>query len=150
MNTFMPSSTNNNGGQPLTQVSRDTMAQNDHDKLVEYGVLLQNIMAGQIRLETQIKDLIQGQATALAAWEASSKAVHDAQDSRLRKLEDLATQYVPMVNELTARTKNLEDAAEGLKNTRSAFVGGWRTALFIGAIISGIAGLIISIINIFK
>src|SRR5438876_7345928 len=90
----------NNGDQPLTQTTRDTMAQNDHDKLVEYGVMLQNIMAGQIRLENQIKDLIQGQATALASWEVSSKLIHDTQDIRLRKLEDLATQYVPLGNDL--------------------------------------------------
>lgn len=146
----MTNSTDNNGNQPLTQISRDTMAQNDHDKLVEYGVMLQNIMAGQLRLEQQIKDLIQGQATALASWEASSKAIHDTQDLRIRKLEDLGTQYVPIANENVTKIQDLDKRMKSLEDNRSFLSGGWKTFLFIGGILAGLTGLIISIINIFR
>jgi len=146
----MGNATDNNGDQPFTQVSRDTMAQNDHDKLVEYGVMLQNIMAGQLRLETQIKDLIQGQATALASWEASSKAVHDTQDLRIRKMEDLATQYIPIGNESVNRLNDHETRIKSLEGNRSFLSGGWRTLLFVGSIIAGLTGLVISIVNIFR
>ncbi len=145
----MVNSTDNNGSQPFTQVSRDTMAQNDHDKLVEYGVMLQNIMSGQLRLETQIKDLIQGQATALASWEASSKAVHDAHDLRIRRIEDLATQYIPIANECVTKIQELERRSTSLETDRSFLKGGWKTFLFVGGVLAGISGLIISIINIF-
>lgn len=140
--------TDNNGNQPVTQITRDQMAQNDHDKLVEYGVMLQNIMSAQLRLETQIKDLITGQAQALAAWEASSGATHDAQDKRIRAIEDLATVWVPKAQSFDIDIIQLKKDIQAFKDNDNKFLGGWKTLVFIGGIVAGIAGFIISIVDI--
>lgn len=144
----MSNPTDNNGNQPFTQVTRDTMAQADHDKLVEYGVLLKTIVEGQTRLEQQIKDLITGQAQALASWEAQSKAVHEAQDTRIRKVEDLAVIYVPKMQVFESDIEKLKEDIQYFKDNNNKFLGGWKTFIFIGGVLAGTAGLIISIINI--
>jgi hypothetical protein len=130
------------GNQPLTQQTRDNMAQTDHDKLVEYGVMLSNIMAGQIRLEAQIKDLIQGQASSLASWEATSKTVHDAHDSRIRKIEDFTVQYIPTITELLPRTKALEITIQGLIDSKTEVIAGWRAIVMIFGAMAGFASFI--------
>lgn len=138
-----------NGDKPVTQITRDQMAQSDHDKLVEYGVMLQNILSSQTRLEQQIKDLINGQATALASWEATSKAIDDALDSRIRKIEDLAVQYVPLAQQFEIRIKTLESGVQEFRDKKNEFLGGWKTIVFVGAIIAGVSGLALSIIDVF-
>lgn len=135
-------SPDNPGTLPITQVTRDQIAQGDHDKLVEYGVMLQNIMSAQLRLEQQIKELIQGQAAALTAWETSSKIVHDAQDSRIRKMEDLAVQYVPMANDFMIRIKTLEQSFQVLNDSKQEIIGGWRFAVWIAGSMAGFASTI--------
>ena len=130
------------GNQPLTQQTRDTMAQTDHDKLVEYGVMLQNIMLGQTRLEQQIKDLIQGQATSLATWEATSKAVHDSLDLRVRKLEDLSMQYLPIVNAFELRIKTIETNVQSLSDNKNQVVAGWKVTIWLIGSMAGFASTI--------
>lgn len=139
----------NDGNKSFTQTTRDVMAASDHDQLVRHSVMLQAIVDGQARLEQQIKDLITGQAQALATWEATSKAVHDTQDNRIRKLEDIGTLWVPKGIAYERERSEILKRIEGLENSKSLFVGGWKIFLFIGGILAGIAGLAISIINIF-
>ena len=145
----MPSSTDNNGDKPITQITRDQMAQTDHDQLVRLSVMLQTIMDGQARLEQQIKDLVTGQATTIAAWEAQSKAVHEAQDIRIRKLEDIGTLWVPKGIAYEKEREETLKRIEALEDRNNQFLGGWKTFVFIGGVLAGLSGLIISIINIF-
>ncbi len=137
-----------NGNKPVNQFTRDTMAQADHDKLIEYGVILKTIVEGQTRLEVQIKDLLTGQAQALASWEATSKAIHDAQDSRIRKMEDLASEWIPRSTGFIQDVEKLKKDVQILKDNDNKFLGGWKTLVFIGGVVAGLAGLIISIIDI--
>lgn len=128
-----------NGSKPLTQQTRDTMAQTDHDKLVEYGVMLQTIMAGQLRLEQQIKDLVSGQSTALASWEATSKAIHETQDARIRKLEDLSNKYIP---EYISKIDSMERDIDLIKEGKSEVLGGWKATVMIFGAMAGFASFI--------
>lgn len=137
-----------NGNKPVNQFTRDTMAQNDHDKLVEYGVLLKTIVEGQSRLEQQIKDLINGQASALSSWEITSKAIHDTQDMRLRKLEDLATVYAPKADDIEKRVILLEAGMLTIRDKKNEFLGGWKTVAFIASLIAGALGIIFALANV--
>lgn len=135
----MSNAADNNGNQPLTQQTRDSMAQNDHDEIVRQSVMLQTIMTAQTRLEQQIKDLIQGQATALAAWEAQNRTFHDAQDTRLRKLEDIGTQWLPRAIEYETWRDKIGARLEVLEDGKIAFFGGWKAVIFI---VGGFMGII--------
>ena len=138
-----------NGDKPVNQFTRDTMAQADHDKLVEYGILLKTIVEGQVRLEAQIKELITGQAQALASWEAKSNAIHDAQEIRLRKLEEATIEWIPKGTVGLQKIEKLETDIQTFKDNDNKFLGGWKTLVFIAGIIAGLSGLIISIVDIF-
>lgn len=144
----MPHATDNNGGQPVTQQTRDTMAQNDHDQLVRLTVMMQTIMDGQARMEQQIKDVITTQAAALASWETQSKIDSQAQDIRIRAIEDLASRYVPMVDTITGDITKLKIDVQLFKDNDNKFLGGWKILVFIGGILAGVIGLIISLIDI--
>ena len=122
-------------------------AQTDHDKLVEYGVMLQTIMSGLTRLEQQIKDLIQGQAASLASWEASSKAIHDDQEKRIRKIEDLAIQYVPIGDDLVKRMGRVEGDIQQLKDNKIEIIGGWKTVMLICGSIAGFLSFLYLLFN---
>ncbi len=138
----MPSSIDNDGNQPFTQTTRDVMAASDHDQLVRHSVMLQTILEGQARLENQIKDLITGQAQALATWEATSKAVHDTQDSRIRKLEDIGTLWVPKGIAYETEKLELLKRIEALENNNNKFAGGWKIVVIITGTIMGILSFI--------
>lgn len=138
----------NDGNQPFSQMTRDVLATNDHDEIVRHSVMLKTIIDAQIRLETQIKDLIAGQVAALTSWEASSKVIHDAQDIRIRKLEDLSVQYVPLGNELDEKMKKVIVDIQSLRENKSEIIGGWKAFLFIIGGVGGLIGGVYTVINI--
>ena len=120
-----------NGTVPPTQISRDVMAQSDHDAVVRLEVMLQTVLSGQTRLEQQIKELIQRQVAALATFEVQAKIRYDALDVRIRKIEDLAVQYVPMAQDFETRINKNEDSIASFASNRTEIVGGWKTLAWI-------------------
>lgn len=135
------------GTLPVSQQTRDQMAQTDHDKLVEYGVMLSTIMSSLARLEQTIKEVVAGQASALASWEATSKTVHEEQDKRIRKLEDLLLTYIPLGDDLQKRMHMAEHELQILKDNKSELFGGWRVIVWISSSIMGVASFLYIIFN---
>lgn len=131
-----------NGSQPVTQVTRDQIAQADHDKLIELSVVLKTILDGQTRLEQQIKDLIQGQSTALATWEAKSSAAHESHDTRIRKLEDYATQYIPLQQAARIEYEDFKKRVVNLEINQTEMTSGWKAILFFCGTIGGVVSFL--------
>ncbi len=135
----MTNPTNNNGDQPVTQVTRDQMAQTDHDQLVRVTVMLQTLLDSQGRVEQQIKDLNNNQQASFTAWDAKSEAAHIAFDLRLRKMEDLATVYVPKAQAFELSINQLQTAVQKFKDDSNRFLGGWKAVVLL---IGGVGGII--------
>lgn len=136
-----------NGRMPFTQQTRDTISANDHDKLVEQGVMLRTIIDTQTRIEQTIKDLIAAQASALTSWETKSQLIHDDQNKRISVLETALAKYVP---DYVVRFEQAIKDIDELQKNKSFLLGSkWILFLLLG-FIGWLTAISIALVNLLQ
>lgn len=128
--------------QTITEESRSGLSQVDHDQITRLTVLVETVLTKITGVETQLKDAMTTQTQALTALDLKTTTNHNNLEMRLRKMEDLATQYVPLAATYSTNINSLQKDVEILKTNRSEVIASWKIVVWIIGSMAGFASFI--------